>query len=96
MGVIYGPSMKDLQKVVRCNDKAMKKLARQMSETVILRSLEIWRNYARRIEQGNREEANELIAEEEVRMEEARVELERERNIENSEGRPKVNENKTS
>jgi hypothetical protein len=82
MGAIYGPSMKDLQKVLRYNGKEMKKLSRQMSETVILGSLEIWRNYAKRIEQGNRDEAKEPIAEEE-----ARVELERERNMENSEGR---------
>jgi hypothetical protein len=41
MGAIYGPSMKDLREVLRCNDKEMKKHARQMSETVILGSLEI-------------------------------------------------------
>jgi hypothetical protein len=46
MGSIYGPSMKGLQKALRCNDEAMNKLARQMSETVILGSLEIWQKYA--------------------------------------------------
>jgi hypothetical protein len=39
--------MKDLQKVLRCNDKEMKELARQTSETVILGSMEIWRNNAK-------------------------------------------------
>jgi hypothetical protein len=87
MGAIYRPSMKDLQKVLRCNDKEIKKVARQMSETLILGSLKIWRSYTKQIEQGNRDEANELIAEEEARMEEARVELERGRIMENSEGR---------
>jgi hypothetical protein len=42
MEAVYGPSMKDLQKVLRYNDQEMKKLARQMSETLILGSMEIW------------------------------------------------------
>jgi hypothetical protein len=87
MAAVYGPSMNDLQKVLRCNDQEMKKLARQMSETIILGSMEIWRNNVKRIERGNRGEANELIANEEARIEEARVELERQRNIENGENR---------
>jgi hypothetical protein len=41
----------------------------------------------KRIERGNREDANELIADEEVRMEETRVELEREQKAENGENR---------
>jgi hypothetical protein len=41
MGEICGPSIKELQKVLRCNDKEMKQFARQMSETVFLGSLEI-------------------------------------------------------
>jgi hypothetical protein len=41
MGAVYGLSMKDLQKVLRCNGEEMKKLARQMSDTVILGSVEI-------------------------------------------------------
>jgi Txe/YoeB family toxin of Txe-Axe toxin-antitoxin module len=87
MGAIYGPSMKDLQKVLRSNNKSMKKFAKQMSERVILGLLKIGRNYAKRIEQENRDEANKLIAEEEARIEEARIELERERNMKNSESR---------
>jgi hypothetical protein len=58
MEAVHGPSMKDRQKVLRCNDKEMKKLARQMSDTVILGSMEIWRNNAKRIERGNQEVAN--------------------------------------
>jgi hypothetical protein len=77
MGAVYGPSMKDLQKVLRCNDKEMKKLARQMSNTVILGSMEIWGNNAKRIERENQEVVNALIEDEEVTMEEARLELER-------------------
>jgi hypothetical protein len=50
MAEVYGPSMKDLQKVLRCNDKEMKKLAKKMSDTVILGSMEIWPNSAKRIE----------------------------------------------
>jgi hypothetical protein len=44
MGAVYEPSMKDLQKVLRCNDQEMKTLARHMSEIVILGSMEIWRS----------------------------------------------------
>jgi hypothetical protein len=87
MGAIYGPSMKDLQKVLRCNNKEMKKLERKMSETVISGSWEIWRNNAKHIGRGNREEVNQLIAEEERSMEEAEAELQRERARENGENR---------
>jgi hypothetical protein len=79
MGAVYGSSMKDLQKILRCNNKEMKKLERKMSETAILGSLEIWRDNAMQIKRGNRDDANGLIAEEEVSMEEAGAELEREK-----------------
>jgi hypothetical protein len=69
VGAVYGPSMKDLQKILRCNNEAMKKLERKMSETAILGSLEIWRNNAMQMERGNRDDVNELIAEEEVSTE---------------------------
>jgi hypothetical protein len=42
MGTLYEPSMKDLQKVLRCNDKELRRLRGQMSETVIVGSMEIW------------------------------------------------------
>jgi hypothetical protein len=64
MGALYGPSMKDLQKVLRCNDKELRRLGRQMSETMIVGSMEIWRQNARRIEAGSRKEVNEMIEEE--------------------------------
>jgi hypothetical protein len=89
-GGVYGPSMKDLQKILRYNNKEMKKLERKMSETAILGSLEIWRNNAMQIERGNRDDINELIAEEEVSMEEAGAELERERSRENEENRNQI------
>jgi hypothetical protein len=38
MGAIYGPSLKDFQKVLRCNDKKMRKLEKEMSETMIVGS----------------------------------------------------------
>jgi hypothetical protein len=80
--------MKDLQKVLRCNNKEMKKLARQMSDTVILGSMEIWRNNAKRIERANQEVANALIEDEEAKLEEARVELEREESGEQQKRKP--------
>jgi hypothetical protein len=82
--------MKDLQKILRCNDKEMKNLERKMSETTILGSLEIWRNNAVQIERGARDHVNELIAEEEVSIEEAGAELERERSRENEENRNQI------
>jgi hypothetical protein len=85
MGAVYGPSIKDLQKVLRCNDKEMKKLARKMSETVILGSMEIWRDNVRHVEPGNRDEVNEILRDEEARLEEARLELARERRNEQEE-----------
>jgi hypothetical protein len=87
MEAIYGPSMIDLQKVLRCNNKEMKKLDRKMSETVIFGSWEIWRNNAKHIERGNRDEVNQLIAEEERSMEEAGAELARKRAREIEENR---------
>jgi hypothetical protein len=90
MRAVYGPSMKDFQKILRCNNKEMKKLERKVSETAILGSLEIWRNNAMQMKRGNRDGVTELIAEEEVSMEEAGAELERERSRENEESRNQI------
>jgi hypothetical protein len=90
MGAVYGPSMKDLQKILRCSNKEMKKLERKMSETAILVSLEIWRNNAMQIERGNRDDVNKLITEEEVSMEQAGAELERERSRKNEDNRNQI------
>jgi hypothetical protein len=92
MGAIYGPSMKDLQKPLRCNNNEMKKLERKMSETVIFGSLEIWRNNVMQMERGNQEDANQLITEEELSMEEAGAELERERTRENEQDRNQMDQ----
>jgi hypothetical protein len=82
--------MKDLQTILRGNSKEMKKPARKMPGTAILGSLEIWRNNAMQIKRGNRGHVNALIAEEEVNMEEAGAELERERSRENEENRNQI------
>jgi hypothetical protein len=64
MGAIYNQSLKDLQKVLGCTDRKMKKLGRRMSEAVIMGSMEIWRQNAREIRRGDDEDANALVAEE--------------------------------
>jgi hypothetical protein len=76
MGAGYVPSMKDLQKVLKCNDGELKKLARKMSETVILGSMEIWRQATRSIGAGRDDEVNRLIEEEAVLAEEAGAAME--------------------
>jgi hypothetical protein len=43
MGAVYEPSLKDLQKVLKCSDHEIRKIGKHMSETVIKGSLEIWR-----------------------------------------------------
>jgi hypothetical protein len=42
MGAVYLPSLKDLQKVLKCSDEELRQLGRKMSETVIAGSMEIW------------------------------------------------------
>jgi hypothetical protein len=69
MGALDEPSMKELQKVLRCNNKELGRLARQISETVV-----VGRQNARRIEPGSREEVNEVAEEEVERMNEWQVE----------------------
>jgi hypothetical protein len=76
MGAVYMPSMKDLQKVLKCNDRELKKLGRRMSETVIVGSMEIWRQTTRNIGAGTNEEMNRLIEEEAILAEEAGAAME--------------------
>jgi 3-dehydroquinate dehydratase len=64
MGAVYGPSLKDLQKVLKCNDAQLRKLGRKMSETVIINSMEIWRQNAHEIDRGTNGEVNEMIEDE--------------------------------
>jgi hypothetical protein len=76
MGAVYVPSMKNLQKVLKCNDRELKKLARRMFETVIVGSMEIWRQTTRTIGAGMNDEVNRLIEEEAVLAEEAGAAME--------------------
>jgi hypothetical protein len=102
MGAVYLPSLKDLQKVLRCSDEELRQFGRKMSETVIAGSIEIWRQNAHRTERGTNGEANELIeieieevekAEMTTREEEGRInseeewEMESESETEPNEGR---------
>jgi hypothetical protein len=66
MGAVYNQSMKDLQKVLGCTDEKMRKLGQKMSETVLMGSMEIWRQNAHNNgrEIGIEEEANTLVEEE--------------------------------
>jgi hypothetical protein len=77
MGAVYDKSLKDLQKVLGCTDREMKKLGRKMSEAVISGSMEIWRRNAKEFREETSEEAYAVI-DEEVRQI-AREELEEER-----------------
>jgi hypothetical protein len=61
IGAVYLPSLKDLQKVLRCSDEELRQLGRKMSETVIAGSMEIWRQNAHKTEWSTDGEANELI-----------------------------------
>ena len=64
MGAVYDQSLKDLQKVLGCTDREMKKLGKKMSETVILGSMEIWRRNAKEMRRTTSEEANTMVEEE--------------------------------
>jgi hypothetical protein len=73
MGAIYDKSLKDLQKVLGCTDREMRKLGRKMSEAVIRGSMEIWRQSAKKIFQGEASEsegasAASAVMEEEIRQ----------------------------
>jgi hypothetical protein len=75
-GAVYVPTMKDLQKVLKCNDRELKKLARKMSKTVIAGSMEICRQTTRNIGAGMDDEENRLIEEEAILAEEAGAAME--------------------
>jgi hypothetical protein len=76
MGAVSGPSLKDLQKILKCNDGQIRKLGRKMSETLIVNSMEIWRENAHEIEVGTNEEVNEMIGDEVENLDRAAAELE--------------------
>jgi hypothetical protein len=64
IGAVYDRSLKDLQKVLKCTDREIRKLGKKMSETVFMGSMEILRQNAHEIRRGNDESANMLIEEE--------------------------------
>jgi hypothetical protein len=43
MEAVYASSLKDLQQLLQCSDHEIRKIGKHLSETVIKRSLEIWR-----------------------------------------------------
>jgi hypothetical protein len=49
LGAVHARSIEARRNLLLCNDKEMKRIGRQLSETVIIRSMEIWRRYARDI-----------------------------------------------
>jgi hypothetical protein len=86
MGAVYDRSLKDLQKMPKFTNREIRKLGKKMSETVLMGSMEIWRQNAHEIRRENDESANMLIEEEVERLEQdaaerednARFDLERE------------------
>jgi hypothetical protein len=49
MGVVYGPSLTDSQKMLGCTDCELRKLGKKMSETVIIVLMKIWGQNAHEI-----------------------------------------------
>jgi hypothetical protein len=65
-GAVYTESMKLLKKLLKCEDKKLKKIGRRMSDAVIIGSFEIWKEYiaGRKAREGENKEEAELIEEE--------------------------------
>jgi hypothetical protein len=93
MGAVYGPSLKDLQKVLRCNNQELRKLGRKMAEVTVVGSMEIWRQYAKDIQKGTREEANQLIEEEVRELDQVAVEGDLRADIEDENANAEEDEN---
>jgi hypothetical protein len=53
LGAVYLPSLMEIQKLTRCDKKALRKLGRKMSETVIMGSMKLWREYTKTMERTN-------------------------------------------
>jgi hypothetical protein len=47
LGAVFIPSLKELHKLLKCNDRQLRKLGWRMSEAAIEGSMDIWREYAR-------------------------------------------------
>jgi hypothetical protein len=60
IGPVYEPSLTDLQQVLTCNDHKIRKIGKQMSETVINGSLEIWRQDMKNRHKEREEEQEEV------------------------------------
>jgi hypothetical protein len=69
MGAIYLPWLKDLQQILKCNDRQIRQLGRQMPETVIMGSLEIWRQDTYHRHQDPMQQNAEIIEEEIAELE---------------------------
>jgi hypothetical protein len=72
MGAVYKESLRDLQTVLKCNERELRKLGRKMSETVIMGVMEIWRHSAHsahEIQINTNDEVRTLIEEEIVELE---------------------------
>jgi phosphatidylserine/phosphatidylglycerophosphate/cardiolipin synthase-like enzyme len=84
MGAVYDRSLKDLQRVLGCTDRKMPKLGRQMAETVIMGSMEIWRQNVHEIPPGPAEIANLLIEGEVAQLDEEIEEQAREGEVDSN------------
>jgi hypothetical protein len=76
MEAVYKPSLKDLQKVLKCTDRQIKKIGKQMAEEVIRGSLKIWRQDTseRHAEYGEQEQ--EIIQQEIIEVQRGEVKAE--------------------
>jgi hypothetical protein len=76
MGAIDKPSLKDLQKVLKCTDRQIKKIGKQMAEAVIRGSLEIWKQDTCERHEEYREQEQEIIQQEITELHRGEVEAE--------------------
>jgi hypothetical protein len=84
MGAVSGPFLKGLQNVLRCSDRAMQKLGHEVSNTVILGALTLWRAHPQEVaaarpeaeEDASAEEANAMIDEDVSRLPITKLEAE--------------------
>jgi hypothetical protein len=101
LGAVYAESLKELHKMLKCDNRKLRKLGQRMSEAAIEGSREIWRDYAKTMNHERGEEADAVIAREIEVIEEQEAEREEEermRDIESEEDdmeneeRPEVGE----
>jgi hypothetical protein len=64
MGAVYKPSLKDSQKVLKCSDREISRLSKQMSTAIIKGSMAIWRLDTCARHEGHLEQDGEIIQEE--------------------------------